>query len=217
VILLPALNEEKTVGRVVREIQSACEGDIVVIDDASTDGTAIEALRAGATVLPLAIRLGAWGAIRTGLRYAHHHGYDVAVTMDADGQHPVECLNRMISELKKGPCDILIGSCAQRGSLSRKLAWLFFKKLTMLDIDDLTSGFRAYNRRAISSLIAAPTVLLDYQDIGVLLHLRKKGLIISERSVPMCTRENDKSRIFSSWWAVFRYLIITGVLSLSKI
>ncbi|MFH0729731.1 MAG: glycosyltransferase family 2 protein [Pseudomonadota bacterium] len=217
VILIPALNEEKTVGRVVREIRSAFGGDIVVIDDASTDGTVIEARRAGAAVLPLAIRLGAWGAIRTGLRYAHRRGYDVAVTMDADGQHPVESLNRMVAQLQEGPCDVLIGSCAQRGSLLRKMAWFFFQKLTMLDISDLTSGFRAYNKSAIACLIAAPTVLLDYQDIGVLLHLRKKGLGISERFVPMCTRENGKSRIFSSWFAVLRYLIITGVLSLSKI
>lgn len=217
VIIIPALNEAETVGRVVREIKSEIPVDIVVIDDASTDDTTLAAQQAGAIVLPLTLRLGAWGAIRTGLRFADQNGYDYAVTMDADGQHPARSLNHMLRELDTNDADMLIGSCSQRGSYARKIAWYFLRKLTMLGIEDLTSGFRVYNRRAISSLVGTRTILLDYQDIGVLLHLRKKGLKISEMPVPMCPRVCGQSKIFSSWWAVLRYLIITGILSVSKI
>jgi glycosyltransferase involved in cell wall biosynthesis len=87
VILIPAFNEGATISEVIDEIRAICDFPILVIDDASTDNTAKQANLTGATVIPLPVQLGAWGATQTGLRYALRHGYEVAISMDADGQH----------------------------------------------------------------------------------------------------------------------------------
>lgn len=216
VVLIPALNEEACIGAVIQDIKRQCDVQIVVIDDASTDRTAIVAREEGATVLPLTIRLGAWGAMRTGFRYAWQHGFDIVITMDADGQHMPEAIRDIAEPVLSGQADLAIGSCTDRGSLSRKLSWSFFQKLTGLEVRDLTSGFRAYSGTVLDTIMSGQTALLDYQDLGVLLAIRNSGFRMVEVPVGMCPRMNGPSRIFSSWIKVFRYLIITGIICLSK-
>ena len=87
IALIPAHNEEATVGIIVAQVRELWNYPVVVIDDCSSDATAQAARNAGATVLPLTLQLGAWGAIQTGLRYALRQGYRTAITLDADGQH----------------------------------------------------------------------------------------------------------------------------------
>jgi glycosyltransferase involved in cell wall biosynthesis len=216
-VLIPALNEEKNIREVIQGIRKAITGKIVVIDDASSDSTVMVAREEGAKVLPLLLRLGAWGATRTGIRYANQHFFEIAVTMDADGQHLPGSIGALIDPILSNQADVVIGSCTERGSIPRKLSWLFFRKITGLDVRDLTSGFRAYNAAAMSTLMTADTALLDYQDIGVLLELNKAGFRILEVPVRMCPRSSGHSRVFSSWWDVFRYLVITLILCLSKV
>jgi glycosyltransferase involved in cell wall biosynthesis len=215
-IIIPAHNEVQTIEQVVREVIDRVQGSVVVVDDASTDGTGDIATKAGATVLPLILQLGAWGAIRTGLLYALEHGFDMALTMDADGQHLAEFIEPVLASIRQGTADVVIGSYPERGSRARKLSWAFFRRFNMLDLEDLTSGLRAYNHAAISVLACDETSLLDYQDIGVLLHLKKKGIRITEAPVIMNARLAGHSRVFSSWWTVGRYLTLTAILSLSK-
>ena len=216
-VLIPALNEEKNIREVIQGVRKAITGEIVVIDDASSDSTARVAREEGARVLPLLLRLGAWGATRTGIRYASQHRFEIAVTMDADGQHLPDAIAALIDPILSNRADVVIGSCTERGSVPRKLSWLFFRKITGLDVRDLTSGFRAYNAAAMATLMTADTALLDYQDIGVLLALSKAGFRILEVPVRMCPRSSGHSRVFSSWWDVFRYLVITLILCLSKV
>jgi glycosyltransferase involved in cell wall biosynthesis len=215
-VLIPALNEEKNIREVIQGVRKAITGEIVVIDDASSDSTARVAREEGAKVLPLLLPLGAWGATRTGIRYANQHQFEIAVTIDADGQHQPESIAALIAPILSNQADVVIGSCTERGSISRKLSWLFFRKITGLGVRDLTSGFRAYNAAAISKLMTSDTALLDYQDIGILLALNKAGFRILEVPVIMCPRSSGHSRVFSSWWDVFRYLVITLILCLSK-
>ncbi|MDH3360565.1 MAG: glycosyltransferase family 2 protein [Desulfobulbaceae bacterium] len=215
-VIIPARNEAETVGRVVREIKDIPGYDVVVIDDRSVDATIAEAKGAGAVVLPLVMRLGAWGAMQTGMRYALAHGYEVVVTMDADGQHPVAAISDLVEPLKKKHVDVTIGACVARGSRQRKIAWRFFKALTGLAIEDLTSGFRAYNLAALQLLASPVATLLDYQDLGVLLLLQKHGLKVSEVETRMSLRVAGRSRIFSSWWVILLYLLESGLLSLSR-
>jgi len=160
--------------------------------------------------------LGAWGAIRTGMLYALKHGFDMALTMDADGQHLAEFIPPVLAPIQDGAADVVIGSYPERGSRARKLSWAFFRRFNMLDLQDLTSGLRAYNRAAISVLACDETSLLDYQDIGVLLYLKRQGIRITEAPVIMNPRLSGHSRVFSSWWTVGRYLALTAILSLSK-
>jgi hypothetical protein len=216
-VLIPALNEEKNIREVILGVKKAITGEIVVIDDASSDATARVAREEGAKVLPLLLRLGAWGAARTGIRYASQRFFEIAVTMDADGQHLPESIAALIDPIRLNQADVVIGSCTERGSAPRKLSWFFFRQITGLNVLDLTSGFRAYNASAMAAVMTADTALLDYQDIGVLLALNKAGFRILEVPVRMCPRSSGHSRVFSSWWDVFRYLVITLILCLSKL
>lgn len=214
-IIIPAKNEVQTVGDVVAEIKSRYPVTVLVIDDASTDDTATVARTAGAKVLSLPFSLGAWGAIQTGLRYALKHGFHIAITMDADGQHETDSIPQLVAPLRAKQCEVVIGAYPQRGSLLRKIAWSLFRKLSGIALEDLTSGLRAYHRVAITLLASNSATLLDYQDLGVLLLLHKAGLRIQEVPTLMYPRKNGHSRIFNTWWAVSKYMLQTGILCLA--
>ena len=102
IVLIPAHNEAATVGVIVAQIRALWGCPVVVIDDCSTDCTASVARAAGATVLPLTLQLGAWGAIQTGLRYALNQGYRAAITLDADGQHEPVSIGALLQSLSPG-------------------------------------------------------------------------------------------------------------------
>lgn len=216
IVIIPAHNESKTIGAVVREARAATGWDVLVIDDASTDDTIPEARSASALVQPLAVQLGAWGATQTGIRYAERRKCELAITMDADGQHSAASIQSLVAPIRNGDADVVIGACTARGSFARQIAWRFFRSLTGLGVEDLTSGFRAYNRDALIALASPDATLLDYQDIGVLNLLRTAGLRMTEVEVPMSPRKSGKSRIFGSWLAVTGYLIKTLVFCVSK-
>jgi glycosyltransferase involved in cell wall biosynthesis len=214
-ILIPAWNEETTVADVVNRILQVGLYDVIVINDASTDRTAERAVKAGATVLNLTVNLGAWGATQTGIRFALKKGYRQVITMDADGQHLSSAITHLLEPITMGQADVVIGSCTERGSYARKIAWRFFRGMTGLDIEDLTSGFRAYDLPAMKMLASKKATLLEYQDIGVLLLLMHSGLRIQEIQVPMRPRISGSSKIFSSWFKVAEYLLLNMVLCTS--
>ncbi|MEH6515081.1 MAG: glycosyltransferase family 2 protein [Halioglobus sp.] len=216
VILIPAFNEDEVIGAVIAEIREACDHPVIVIDDASNDDTIAKSKKAGATIISLPVQLGAWGATQTGLRYAARHGYDIAITMDADGQHEAHSLQDVLKPVVEGVADVAIGACTQRGSSLRKFAWILMKHASGLALEDITSGFRVYNVRAIRELASWRATLLDYQDIGVLLLLQSKGLKIVDVDVAMQPRRNGKSHIFNSWSTVAYYMCHALLLGLSK-
>lgn len=214
-IVIPARDEAASIGSVISAIAECGPYPVLVINDGSTDTTVEVARAAGANVFSLAIPLGAWGAMQTGIFYARQKGYERVVTMDADGQHEPRFIESLMALLKTGQVDVAIGACPQRGSAARKLAWSFFRRLTGFSIEDLTSGFRAYNRQSIELLAGSEATLLDYQDIGVLMLLRKAGLKIAELPVEIQLRRVGRSRIFSSWWRVALYMVETTILCLA--
>jgi glycosyltransferase involved in cell wall biosynthesis len=216
VILIPAFNEGDIIATVIGEIRAACDFPVLVIDDASTDNTITQAQQAGAVVIPLPAQLGAWGATQTGLRYALRHGYEIAITMDADGQHEAISLAILSRPVAEGVADVAIGACTRRGSMLRRIAWVMMKKASGLSLEDITSGFRVYNHKAIRELASWRATLLDYQDIGVLLLLQSKGIKIVDVEVEMQERKNGKSRVFHSWMTVCYYMAQTLLLGLSK-
>ena len=216
-IVIPAHNEQNTIKQLIQAASESYRCEVVVIDDASTDATTRIAAEAGAVVLPLAVQLGAWGAIQTGIRYALKRGYQTVVTMDADGQHETVSIATLLAPIAAGTADVVIGAFPIRASRARRIAWSYFRLLTNLKLQDITSGFRAYNRTAMNLLASPRLSLLDYQDIGVLLIARRKKLRLAEVSVTMRPRQEGKSRVFDSWLTVAKYMFQTSLLCLARI
>lgn len=213
-IVIPARDEAPTIGSVVSSLIAAGWQHIFVIDDQSSDDTGDVARRAGATVARPVLPLGAWGGMQLGVRHALARGYRAVVTMDADGQHEVQDIPRLL--VGGTHADVVIGANPERASRLRHVAWRWFRLIADFELGDITSGFRYYNRQAIEILAANEATLLDYQDVGVLLLLRKAGLNIVEVPVSMNARQVGGSRIFDSWFSVARYMISTTLLCLAR-
>ena len=216
IVIIPAHNESQDIAYVIGEIHKHTNFAVVVIDDESTDDTILKARNAGAVVVPLAVQLGAWGATQTGLRYALKNDYAYAISMDADGQHLAESLPALIQPIINQEADVTIGSCTKRGSKLRKIAWILMRQVSGLRLQDLTSGFRVYDRRAIRRLAAWQATLLEYQDVGVLAMLRASGIRIKDVEVDMVPRRSGVSRVFYSWTSVIYYMSYTLLLSFTK-
>ncbi len=160
-VIMPAWNEQETVGNTVREVlEQRQDYDVLVVDDGCTDRTGVEAARAGARVLRLPFNMGVGGAMRAGFKYAREHGYPYVIQVDADGQHDPRDIAKVLQGLEHA--DIAIGArFADEGTYSvsgpRKWAMVFLAKvisrLARTTLTDVTSGFRAGNQRAISQYI----------------------------------------------------------------
>ena len=215
-IVIPAFNEALTIEKVVNSVNRVGYRNVLVINDASTDVTAEKAELAGAIVISLAERLGAWCASQTGLRFAIRKGFSTVVTMDADDQHPAHEISTLVSTLRSADTNVVIGSCPQRGSGLRQVAWQWIRGASGVQLEDLTSGFRAYDRLAIRRAAGWRGTLLEYQDVGVLLLLQRHNLKITDLPVEMRQRYAGKSRIFYNWGVVAYYMAHTLILSASK-
>lgn len=213
-VVIPARNEAESIASVIASLQDGGWHHIVVVDDQSTDETAQLARQAGAIVLQPILPLGAWGAMQAGIRYAVRKGYRQVITIDADGQHEPACIPALLEAARWH--DVVIGAFPERGSWARRLAWRYFQLLTGFSIEDITSGFRCYNREACEILADEEATLLDYQDLGVLLLLRSAGLEIVEVPVEMYPRLSGPSRIFTSWSRIARYMLESTLLCIAR-
>lgn len=213
-IVIPAKNESATIGALLVDLYKSGHKHVLVVDDLSEDDTGRIARSHGAMVLRPTLGMGAWGGMQTGIRYARRNGYCRVATMDADGQHDAGELSILLQAASRA--DVVIGAFPERASKLRHFAWMWFRFLTGLRITDLTSGFRVYNERAMGVLASAEATLFDYQDVGTLLLLRGAGLTVVETPVLMKERLDGKSRIFSSWLNVGRYMAVTTLLCLAR-
>ena len=213
-IVIPARDEASTIGMVVRQLRQSGWSDVLVVDDQSSDGTGEAARAAGAMVMRPVLAAGAWGATQAGLRLALAHGYEAVISMDADGQHEVPEIPRL--RARRDDADLIIGAHPERASRLRRIAWWWFRRLTGFELRDLTSGFRYYSRAAMEVMASPEATLLDYQDLGALLLASRAGLRIVEVPVSMSPRAAGRSRVFSSWFVVARYMAVTTLLCLSR-
>lgn len=215
--VIPARDEAATVGSVVADVRRVLGCEVLVVDDASTDDTVARARAAGARVLTLPLGLGAWGASQAGIRYALRHGFAGVISLDADGQHLPESLPSLFDAGEQQHADVVIGTCIERLSVPKRIAWQYLRLLTGLPLRDFTSGLRLYNAAAVRALAAPEASLLDYQDVGVLMLLAKQGFKIVETPTPMQHRVNGHSRVFASWAVVARYMFNTTILCISRV
>ena len=203
IAIVPALNEEETVGRVIDEINAFDPGfDVVVVDDGSTDRTAGVAADRGAHVLRLPFNLGIGGAMQTGYRFAFEQGYDVAVQIDGDGQHDPTQLPKILSPVLAGETDLCVGSRftgegAYRSSFARRIGIKIFARVVSAivrqKVTDTTSGFRAVNRRGIA--LFAADYPHDYPEVEATVLLVKHKLRLKEVPVAMRERGGGTSSI----------------------
>ena len=203
IAIVPALNEEVTVGRVIDEIREFDPGfDIVVVDDGSSDRTAGVAADREAFVVRLPFNLGIGGAVQTGYRFAFEHGYDIAVQVDGDGQHDPQQLPAILAPVLAGDADLCVGSrfagkSAYRSSFARRIGIRIFARIVSAvvrqRVTDTTSGFRAVNRRGIA--LFAADYPHDYPEVEATVMCVKHKLRLREVPVEMRERGGGSSSI----------------------
>jgi glycosyltransferase involved in cell wall biosynthesis len=221
IAIVPALNEEESVGHVIDEIRAFDPGfEIVVIDDGSVDRTAEVARRRGASVVRLPFNLEIGGAVQTGFRYAFEHGFDLAVRIDGDGQHDPAELPRILEPVLRDEADIAVGSRfaeagGYRPSRSRRagiriLAWTV-SALVRQRVTDPTSGFQAVNRRGIR--LFAADYPHDYPEVEAVVMVRRHRLRLKEVPVRMRERTGGRSSItaFRSVYYMVKVLLAISI------
>ncbi len=194
-IIIPAYNEAENIEKVVDNlILNYPQYDYVVINDGSSDTTRDICRNRGYQYLNLSINLGIGGAVQTGYRYAKDKGYDVAVQMDGDGQHDISYLEKMLLLLENEEADIVIGSRfidkeGFQSSVLRRTGIKFLSTLIWMctgqRIKDVTSGFRAVNKKFIE--IYAKHYPMDYPEPEAIISaIMYRGKI---REVPVVMQE----------------------------
>lgn len=203
-VIIPALNEEETIGDVIAALKTLSPGyDVLVVDDGSRDRTpAIVQASDHALLVRLPYNLGIGGAMQTGFKYALRMGYDIAIQCDADGQHPVEAIPALVERLAKNDADVVIGSryvaaSDYTPSLSRRIGKSILSRLVDAliggGITDTTSGFRALNRQALR--VFAERYPDDYPEAEALVILHMCGLRAVEIPVAMHQRKGGATSI----------------------
>ncbi len=196
-LLIAAYNEEENIARVAGELTRVCpDADYLIINDGSTDGTERICMEQGLHHVRLPINLGIGGAIQTGYRYARDNGYEIAVQLDGDGQHDPAYLAQVLEPIVKDEADYVIGSRFVSGAGegfqstgARRFGIRFLSGLIRVlcgvRVRDVTSGFRAVNRRFIE--IFAVNYPTDYPEPKAIMDAAMRWGRI--REVPVIMRE----------------------------
>lgn len=206
-IIIPCYNEEASIGALLGELAAMVlpagyTADVAVVNDCSADRTAAIACKSGVILIDLPVNLGIGGAMQSGYLYAFRKGYDFAVQMDGDGQHPPGELHKLLEHYERTAANVVIGSrfivrqgfqsTVIRRSGIKYFFWLN-KLFTGKRIFDSTSGFRLFDKRAIA--IAARRYPDEYPEPESLVMFARAGLQIKEVPVTMRERQGGQSSI----------------------
>ena len=210
-VFIPAWNEEATLPDVLGELARELPGtDVLVVDDGSTDETAEVARSHGAVVLSFGVNRGLRAGIAAGYREAFDRGYAFCGRVDADGQHPVPELRRLVDRVRSGACDVAIGSRFAHGeglaadryepTATRRFGIGLLQKAMHVRLgrrfDDPTSGMAVANRAAME--VMAQPYVSGAPEVEALLRLRRAGLRVDEVAVEMRERQHGESKLRGS-------------------
>jgi len=190
--IIPVYNEQERIEQVVTSIkETENDLDILVVDDGSSDKTALFARSAGARVIRLSSNMGYGVALQTGYKYAFDMGYHYLIQLDGDGQHDPQYISKMLALLKSGQADLVLGSrflnettgdqrplSNYRLSLARKMGICMFSflvsKLVKFKVTDPTSGYQAINRSVIAFFIQ-DFFPCDFPDADVIVMVHREN------------------------------------------
>ena len=205
--IVPAYNEEKAITAVVNDILQTAQIQnlsitVVVVNDCSKDSTSEIISKLNCVALDLPINLGIGGAVQTGFKYAFENGFDFAIQIDGDGQHPASEIPKLINAIKENNLDVVIGSrfVSKEGfqsSLVRRMGINYFKWLNRflvgVVVNDSTSGFRLINKKALE--IVSEYYPDEYPEPEAVILYSLNKLKIGEVSVNMRERQGGVSSI----------------------
>lgn len=157
--VIPAYNEEKTVGEVVEKTKDLeIVDEVIVVEDCSTDNTFQEAKKAGARAVRLIINMGYGFSMRTGCDIAVNDGADIIVTLDADGQHDPAEIPRLVQVLEENGLDIVFGSRPPNKDMplikrfgNIGMTWIM-STLHNINLRDAQTGYQAFTKEAYDKL-----------------------------------------------------------------
>jgi glycosyltransferase involved in cell wall biosynthesis len=223
-VFLPAWNEEENLPAVLEELRRELpEADLLVVDDGSTDATANIARAHGAEVVSFGENRGLPAGIAAGYGYALEHDYELCGRVDADGQHPVRELERLLALVRKGECDVAVGSRFASGdgyapyrykpSGPRRFGTALLRRsmrvLLRRPFLDATSGMYAANAKALPVL--ARPYSTEAPEVEALLRLSDEGLRVDEVPVEMRERAGGESKL-RGWKALLVVFTVIGTL-----
>jgi glycosyltransferase involved in cell wall biosynthesis len=219
-VILPAYNEAANIERTVRNVRAACpSAAVLVVNDGSADATGERAQQAGALVLHLPYNVGIGAAVQTAFRFAQAYGYDIVVRNDGDGQHAPEGIARLVDRLQQGDVDIVIGSRflsdGDYGTPAARLIgisvlrWLL-SRIAQQPITDPTSGFAAFNARAVA--LFARVYPHDYPEPEAIVLACRAGLRLCEIPVQMLPRVGGQSSITPLRSVYYMFKVVLAIL-----
>ncbi|MFH5800804.1 DUF2304 family protein [Haladaptatus sp. CMAA 1911] len=221
-VVIPAYNEAGSIRGVVSSLPKSIRGYAVeplVVSDGSTDDTYDRTDSTDAIVVEHPINQGQGGALKTGFEIARRNGADMVVTMDADGQHPVDQLEDLVAPILENRADYVVGSryigSDQSGNgIARqsgiKVFTALINAIAKMEITDCTNGFRAIRGPMLDELrltemrFSAPELLIE---------ARKNGLRIEEIPVTIARRETGETKKPKLGYAVglIRTILVTWI------
>lgn len=204
-IIIPAYNEAPVISTTIAKVKKVIKEskksfDILVIDDGSNDNTYAKAKQMEALVARHKINRGLGGALGTGLLYAKKQNYDLAVTIDADGQHNPQDIDKVILPIETKKADLVIGSRTKSklgqmpidrriiNLLGNLVTWLLFGVWT----SDSQSGFRSFSKKAISC-IEIKTERMEVSS-EIFCEVKKNNLKITEAPIQVIYTEYSRSK-----------------------
>lgn len=227
-MIIPAYNEEKSILSVVENIKKVKTKDFmldyIVVNDGSKDKTREVLIKNKLNFIDLPCNLGIGGAVQTGYKYAFYHDYDIAIQFDGDNQHDASFIPDLVTNIKKGN-DLVIGSrfvgdlsefkSSKLRRMGINLLSGIIKICTGVKIYDVTSGYRACNKKLISYF--ANNYPVDYPEPDSLVQVLKMKYKVREIPVIMHERKTGKSSIngFKSIYYMIKVLLAIIIADIS--